>query len=78
MRKLTTVKDLPNENIRQKMLCIADKVANLRSLYRDYKIVGDELWQRFNAPKEMQAWYYSALNDGLYELQNFPETADIY
>jgi len=78
VRKLTTVNELPTENIRQKMLCIADKVANLRSLYRDYKSVGEELWERFNAPKEMQAWYYSALNDGLYELQNFPETADIY
>ena len=78
VRKLTTVKELPDENIRQKMLCIADKVANLRSLYRDYKSIGEELWARFNAPKEMQAWYYSALNDGLYELQNFPETADIY
>lgn len=78
VRKFTTVNELPNENIRQKMLCIADKVANLRSLYRDYKSVGEELWTRFSAPKEMQAWYYSALNDGLYELQNFPETADIY
>ena len=78
VRKLTTVKVLSEENIRQKMLCIADKVANLRSLYRDYRNIGDELWERFNAPKEMLAWYYSALNDGLYELQDFPETADIY
>ena len=78
VRKATTVNELPTENIRQKMLCIADKVANLRSLNRDYKSIGEELWTRFNAPKEMQAWYYSALNDGLYELQNFPETADIY
>lgn len=78
VRKLTTVLEVPDESLRQKMLCIADKVANLRSLYRDYKNIGDELWQIFNAPKEMQAWYYSALNNALNELQNYTETADIY
>ena len=78
MRKLHTVTELPRENIRQKMLTIADKVANLRSMYADYKQLGDELWARFNAPKHLQAWYYSKLCDGLAELQNFSETEDIY
>lgn len=78
MRKLHTVTELPKENIRQKMLTIADKVANLRSMYADYKQLGDELWARFNAPKHLQAWYYSKLIDGLAELQNFPQTEDVY
>lgn len=47
-------------------------------MYADYKQVGDELWERFNAPKELQAWYYSKANDGLYELQNFTETESVY
>ena len=78
MRKLHTVTELPKENIRQKMLTIADKVANLRSMYADYKQLGDELWARFNAPKHLQAWYYSKLIEGLAELQNFPQTEDVY
>ncbi len=78
VRKLTTVSSLPGENIRQKALAMADKVANLRNMLIDYKRIGDELWERFNAPKHLQAWYYSKLNDGLYEMQNYPETADVY
>ena len=78
MRKLHTIDQTPQENIRQKMLIIADKVANLRSMYSDYKRIGDALWERFNAPKHLQAWYFSKLNDGLIELQNFEETRDVY
>lgn len=78
MRKLITIDALPDEIIRAKMLAIADKVANLRSMRIDYKFLGDELWDRFNAPKEFQAWYYSKLTDGLAELQTYPETADVY
>lgn len=78
MRKLRTIDETPKANLRQKMLIIADKVANLRSMYNDHKLIGDELWERFNAPKHLQAWYYSKLNDGLWELQNYPETADVY
>lgn len=78
MRKLRTIDEVPKANIRQKMLVIADKLANLRSMYADYKMQGEELWERFNAPKHLQAWYYSKVNDGLWELQNYPETADVY
>lgn len=78
MRKLQTIAELPDSTIRHKMLVMADKVSNLRSMYADYKRIGDELWQRFNAPKELQAWYYSKIADGLDELQNYAETEDIY
>ena len=78
VRKLTTVSALPSENVRQKALAMADKVANMRNMLIDYKRIGDELWDRFNAPKHLQAWYYSKLNDGLFEMQNYPETADVY
>ncbi len=78
IRKLTMIKRLPEENHREKMLCLADKVANLRSMHRDYQRIGEELWKRFNAKKERQAWYYNALHDGLRELQNCLETEDVY
>lgn len=77
-RKLHTITELPKATPRQKMLVLADKVANLRDMYTDYKKIGEELWERFNAPKESQSWYYSNLKDGLSELQDIPKTADIY
>ena len=44
------------------MVWLGDKLANMRSIYRDFKIEGEAMWQRFNQknPKE-QAWYYRTI-----------------
>ncbi len=77
-RKQTAVKELKSASIRAKALVMADKVSNLRSMYADHKQVGEQLWERFNAPKDKQAWYYREIQDALYEMQEFPEMQDIY
>ena len=42
---------------------VADKVDNLRTMLADYRLVGDELWTRFNAGQADQVWYYSEAAD---------------
>jgi (p)ppGpp synthase/HD superfamily hydrolase len=37
---------------------VADKLDNARSMLADYRRIGEELWERFNAGKEDQLWYY--------------------
>jgi GTP pyrophosphokinase len=39
----------------------ADKLHNARSILRDYRLEGERLWKRFNAPPEEQLWYYRSL-----------------
>lgn len=47
-------------------IALADKLANIRSLVKDYALVGDELWERFNMKdKKMQGWYYRSMIDSL-------------
>lgn len=65
-------------SFRENMLIMADAAANLRSLWKDYRQVGEELWERFNASKEKQAWYYSEMQDRLFMMQEYMETAEIY
>lgn len=43
------------------LVSAADKLHNSRSILSDYRRIGDELWQRFNAGKDGQLWYYSEL-----------------
>lgn len=44
------------------MVWLGDKLANMRSLYRDWKVEGDAMWQRFNQKDPMeQAWYYRTI-----------------
>ena len=41
---------------------LGDKLANMRSIYRDWKVEGDAMWQRFNQKDvKEQAWYYSSI-----------------
>ena len=77
-RKTNGVKELEQASKRFKMLVMADKVSNLRNIYLDYIQFGDELWNRFNAPKSKQAWYYSKIIDALVDMQVFDDTAKTY
>ena len=39
----------------------ADKLHNARSVLADYRVLGDELWSRFNARRDQTLWYYREL-----------------
>ena len=77
-RKQHTIDDLANADKRVQKLIMADKLSNLRSIAFDYEEIGDRLWKRFNAPKEKQAWYYSKIQDALYDMQFVPECEKLY
>ena len=50
------------EDINVLIVWLGDKLANMRSLYREWKLQGDAMWENFNQkdPK-MQAWYYGSI-----------------
>lgn len=39
----------------------ADKLDNLRSIVYDHARIGEAIWQRFNASKLQQEWYYTSI-----------------
>ena len=44
------------------MVWLGDKLANMRSLYRDFEVEGNAMWQRFNQKDVTeQAWYYRSI-----------------
>ena len=73
-RKGHTLEHLKTASQAEKILSMADKLSNIRSMARDYLLVGEELWQRFNMKdKEKQAWYYTSMIDLLKDLNETPE-----
>ena len=73
-RKAHTIEHLKNEaSMEVRYIAMGDKLANIRSLVRDYEKVGEELWNRFNMkdPK-MQGWYYRSIIDSLSCLKGCP------
>ena len=70
IRKQETIDYLKNKADRkEKIIALSDKLSNVRSIYRDYKKIGDELWNRFNQKdKNEHAWYYGSFTETLSEL----------
>jgi (p)ppGpp synthase/HD superfamily hydrolase len=71
-RKQATIDHLKTASLDIKLVCCADKLANIRSMNNDFKIIGEKLWDRFNAPKDRIQWYYKSVSSALIELEKYP------
>ncbi len=70
LRKQATLAQLDHADEDEQIVVLADKLSNLRSLYRDYRTLGDGLWQRFNQKDKAQhAWYYRTIAEKLTALR---------
>ena len=63
IRKEESLEVLKNaDDVAVLMVWLGDKLANMRSLYRDFKVEGNAMWQRFNQKDvNEQAWYYRSI-----------------
>lgn len=73
-RKAATLQKLETAGRDAKILALSDKLSNLRNTARDYFLLGEEIWQRFNVKdKKKHAWYYTSMVALLRELEDYPE-----
>ena len=77
-RKSAAIEHLRRADRRMKLLVLADKVSNMRSGVLDHRAIGEKLWDRFNAPKERQAWYYRGIMDALSDMKDDKNAAPLY
>ena len=77
-RKQATLDELKVAERDVKLLIMADKVSNLRSMLWDYRQLGEALWDRFNAPKEEQAWVNGAMREILQDFLMDADAAPVY
>lgn len=71
-RKSHTVDHLKNADIKIKIIALGDKLSNIRSTAREYLLVGDNIWQRFNEKnKESHKWYYWNVAFAIKELEEY-------
>lgn len=67
-RKKATIEHIRTAPREVKMICLADKLSNMRDIDRDYPVVGEELWNRFRMKdKGVIGWYYKSVRDSLGE-----------
>ncbi len=56
--------------------CI-DKICNARTILKDYRLVGEELWGRFKGGREGTLWYYRAIVTALKAHGESPEVQEL-
>lgn len=61
-----------NSEVGSKMICLCDKVSNLRSFHLLQMQIGEEMWNNFNMkdPKK-HYWYYSEIANALSEFSDY-------
>ena len=62
-RKETYIDHLDGQPAPVLRVSLADKLFNARAILRDYLLVGDDVWTRFQAGRDGQLWYYRELAD---------------
>ncbi len=60
-RKQATVDRFRSASKEAQLICLADKLSNLRSMVYDYGKIGDDLWSSFSADKDKIEWYYRSI-----------------
>lgn len=70
-RKRAAIERLAKAPHDAKIVALGDKLSNMRAIWRDYKVKGDELWKIFHVTeKKEHEWHYRGLADSLRELQD--------
>lgn len=62
VRKEEFLQHLADSAIEVKMIALADKLSNVKSILKDWKVIGDDIWNRFNMKDSRQhEWYYRSV-----------------
>jgi (p)ppGpp synthase/HD superfamily hydrolase len=59
------------------LVSAADKLHNVRTIARDYREHGEEVWQRFQGKRDGTLWYYETVADVLIRRHRSPLTRDL-
>ncbi len=66
IRKQETIEHLLDADLPTKIICMGDKLSNIRTIKRDLAIMGEEMWKKFNQNDPVKhAWYYISIDSAL-------------
>jgi (p)ppGpp synthase/HD superfamily hydrolase len=64
-RKEEYIRRIAEASASVRLVSACDKLHNARSLVMDYRILGEDLWERFTGRREGTLWYYRAMVNAL-------------
>jgi (p)ppGpp synthase/HD superfamily hydrolase len=76
-RKEQYLARIPNHSKEARLVSLADKVHNARSILVSLQYEGDQAWERFNGGREGTLWYYHRLADIYRQFGDTPLTREL-
>jgi GTP pyrophosphokinase len=76
-RKENYIAHLQNASPSVCLVSAADKLHNVRSVMRDYREHGEEIWERFQGRRDGTLWYYETVADTLVRRYRTQLTRDL-
>ena len=56
-RKLKYIESVKSGGEKAMLVCMCDKIVNLKSLLTQYEVEGPDVWQHFNRRKDIKLWF---------------------
>lgn len=60
-RKEAYIAHIPTASASVRLVSVADKLHNVRSILHDHRVLGECVWERFKGGKEGTLWYYRSV-----------------
>jgi GTP pyrophosphokinase len=71
-RKEAYIAHIPTASASVRLVSAADKLHNAWSILKDYRLLGDAVWERFQGGKHGTLWYYRSLVKAFYTAGSTP------
>jgi GTP pyrophosphokinase len=76
-RKEAYIAHIPTASPSVRLVSASDKLYNTRSIVRDYRRIGEEIWNRFNGKKSGTLWYYRAILEAFRQTEVTPVVEEL-
>ena len=71
-RKEAYIAHIPKASASVILVSAADKLYNSWSILKDYRLIGDAVWERFQGGKDGTLWYYRSLVEAFRSTESTP------
>jgi GTP pyrophosphokinase len=71
-RKEAYIAHIPQACASVRLVSAADKLHNVRSILKDYRLIQEAVWERFQGGKNGTLWYYRTLLDTFRAIESTP------
>lgn len=71
-RKEAFIASIPAASPSVLLVSASDKLYNSRSILKDYRVLGESVWERFKGGKEGTLWYYRSLVEAYRKISSSP------